>query len=67
MVIPENTNPHQGRPFLGLHMRCCNVYVRVYVNAAQDAYVGRCPRCGVPIRVDIVAEGGASDRFFSAG
>lgn len=55
------------RPFLGLLMRCCNVYARIYLTAARDAYAGHCPRCGRPTRVAVVAEGGTSTRFFEAG
>lgn len=67
MATPDSSNPHHGRPFLGLHMRCCNTYIRAYLNAQKNAYVGRCPRCGVPVRVEVVAEGGSAGRFFSAG
>lgn len=57
----------QPRPFLGLLMRCCNVYARIYMAAAGDAYAGNCPRCGERVRVPIVKEGGTSGRFFEAG
>ncbi len=56
----------QSKPYLGIHLKCCNVYVRAYVNAAQDAYVANCPRCAVPVRVNITKEGGSSSRFFEA-
>ena len=56
----------QPRPFLGLLLRCCNVYGRIYVNAAGDAYTGHCPRCGKAVRVPIVAEGGTDGQFFEA-
>lgn len=59
--------PSQPRPFLGLLMRCCNVYARIHPTALGDAYAGHCPRCGRPVRVPIVREGGASGRFFDAG
>lgn len=55
-----------GRPFVGIHLKCCNQYVRAYINQTKDAFVGRCPRCGVPVRVPIVEQGGSTDRFFSA-
>jgi len=54
------------RPFLGVLLRCCNVYSRLYVNAEGDAYVGWCPRCAKRVRVDIVEEGGSDQRFFEA-
>ena len=56
----------QNRPFVGVHMKCCNMYVRAYVNQMRDAYVGWCPRCAAQVRIEIVKEGGSSDRFFEA-
>lgn len=53
-------------PFLGVHMKCCNVYIRAYRNAAGDAFVGWCPRCASQVRIEIVAEGGSRERFFEA-
>ncbi len=47
-------------------MKCCNMYVRAYVNQMRDAYVGWCPRCAAQVRIEIVQEGGSSDRFFEA-
>lgn len=55
------------RPFIGVHMKCCNTYVRAYLNATKDAYTGRCPRCAIQVRIDVVKEGGSSGRFFEAG
>lgn len=60
------TNAGEAKPFLGVHLKCCNTYVRAYVNAAKDAYVGWCPRCAVQVRIKIVHEGGSSSRFFEA-
>ena len=66
MANPQS-QPNTGpRPFLGIHMRCCNVYIRTYPNAAKDAYVGFCPRCGASVKVPIVKDGGSTDRFLSA-
>ena len=53
------------RPFLGILFECCRVYVRVYKNAAGDAYVGACPRCLARLRV-AVGTGGTSRRLFRA-
>ena len=56
----------EQRPFLGVHMRCCNVYIRLYLNADKKAYVGWCPRCAKQVRVEVVQEGGSTGRFFEA-
>jgi phage terminase large subunit GpA-like protein len=59
-------NPHVGRPFVGVHMKCCNTYTRAYLAADRSRYEGRCPRCGAFIRMDVVEHGGSKDRFFEA-
>lgn len=56
----------QERPYVGVHMQCCNVYVRAYANHDLSAYVGWCARCASQVRIPIVEEGGSSDRFFGA-
>lgn len=53
------------KPFLGMLFKCCNVYLRIYLNAQGDAYQGRCPRCGAPVTIH-VAEGGSGAKFWSA-
>jgi hypothetical protein len=58
--------PPGPRPFVGVHLKCCNVYVRAYANADGTAFVGWCPRCAAPVRVAIVASGGSDSRFFEA-
>ena len=62
----ESQQPDKAeRPFVGIHLKCCNVYVRAYANAAQNAFVAWCPRCAAPVRVPIVKEGGSTSRFFT--
>jgi hypothetical protein len=55
-----------ARPFLAVHFRCCHVYGRMYRNAAQTRYEGRCPRCGAKVEATI-GTGGTSRRIFEAG
>ena len=56
----------QAKPFVGVHMKCCNLYTRAYLNASGEAFVGWCARCGKQVRINVVEEGGSSDRFFEA-
>ena len=53
------------KKFLGVYFVTCNVYGRFYKNADGTAYVGRCPKCGMPYRIRIGQEGTQS-RFFQA-
>ena len=39
-MTDASEQPAQDRPFLSIHMKCCNTYVRAYVNQQRDAYVG---------------------------
>jgi hypothetical protein len=52
---PES--PEARRAFLSVWFRCCHVYGRIYRNAEQTEYNGRCPRCGAPVRALIGAHG----------
>ncbi len=54
-----------GRPFIGVHYRCCGVYSRVYINRRGTAYEGRCPKCARSIRIKIDPRG-TDCRFFEA-
>jgi hypothetical protein len=51
---------------VGVHLKCCRVYVRAYLNAAGNAFVAWCPRCAAQVRIDVVEEGGTNSRFFEA-
>jgi hypothetical protein len=53
----------QGRPWLGVHFLCANIYTRVYRNCVGSAYVANCPRCGKSVRFRVGA-GGTQSRFF---
>ncbi len=56
---------HNRRPFIGITFKCCNVYTRIYLNRAGDAYEGICPRCyRSKAVVEVVERGGTKDRFF---
>jgi len=59
--------PTGPRPSLGVHMKCCHVYVHIYLNAAGNAFAGWCPKCARPVRIPVVKEGGSSSRIFEAG
>lgn len=65
MNLPPPPSTSEGRPFLGVQFVACRTYGRLYLNAEGTAYVGRCPRCGAPVRVPI-GENGTSQRFFQA-
>ncbi|HCS53399.1 hypothetical protein [uncultured Rubinisphaera sp.] len=64
------SNPQQkrdtGPATLGIHMKCCNVYIYAHINAVKDAYVGWCPKCAKQVRINISKEGGSTSRFFEA-
>ncbi|MCG8527493.1 MAG: hypothetical protein MI748_14015 [Opitutales bacterium] len=52
-----------GKKFLGIHFLGCNTYGRLYPNKEKSHYVGRCPRCGLTLKVKIGAHG-TDERFF---
>ena len=53
------------RKFLSIWFRCCHVYGRLYRNAQQTTYQGRCPRCGAFVRA-LIEPGGTDRRMFEA-
>lgn len=63
---PDAAGVDRPRPYIGVQFECCAVYYRVYRNAAGTAYEGRCPRCGIAVKVPIGPEG-TTARFFRAG
>lgn len=64
-MTEKPTGPSGKRPFLGMHFTCCNVYTRLYLNKAQTAFVGWCPKCTKKAEVR-VAKDGSKSRFFTA-
>lgn len=67
---PESSGADDGGPpahrrFVGIRFACCGVYARVYVNARETAYEGRCPRCYRSVRINIGPHG-TDARFFTA-
>lgn len=63
---PDAQRAPVPRPFVGVLMKCCRTYVRAYLNVAQDAFVGWCPRCAAKVEIEAVEEGGSTNRFFEA-
>jgi hypothetical protein len=54
------------RPFLGILLKCCRVYVRAYLNPAGTAYQAWCPRCAARVEIAVAEQGGSTSRFFEA-
>lgn len=46
-----------GRPWIGIHFECCGVYTRISRRPEAKEYEGRCPKCGLPIRVGVGPKG----------
>jgi len=64
-MTARTRGPRRGRPFIGVYFRCCNVYLRVFLNAERSAYEGRCPYCLRKVRA-VVGPDGTTQRFFEA-
>jgi hypothetical protein len=64
--MDEDSPNMAPRPFVGVMMKCCRTYVRAYLNAAECAFVGWCPRCAAKVEIEVVEEGGSTSRFFEA-
>lgn len=52
------------RPDIGMHFKCCNVYVKIRLNADGTAYAGHCPKCSAKVTIP-VGRGGKRSRFWS--
>jgi hypothetical protein len=59
----SHTTVSGGKRWLGILFNCCHVYGRIYKDAANRRYRGRCPSCGTPIDVP-VGPAGTNRRFF---
>jgi hypothetical protein len=54
-----------GRPFVGMHFTCCDIYTRIYLNVQRTMFFGHCPRCGRRVQIKIGPDG-SDARFFTA-
>lgn len=62
----DENQPVEKRKYIGIQFECCGTYARIYFNKAQNAYVGRCPKCLKNVKVMVDKERGTSQRFFKA-
>lgn len=62
----DKTPDAAGKPFIGVHMKCCNTYTRAYLVADGSRFEGRCLRCGAFVRIPVSKDGGSTSRFFEA-
>ena len=45
--MPERMREPAGKlPWVGVHFRCCNRYLRLYLGPGRKRYVLHCPSCG---------------------
>ncbi len=67
-MTPQQYNPSERRPpreYVGVHFKCCKVYVHAYLNRERTAYVAYCPKCAGKMTIEIRPDGSDS-RFFEA-
>ncbi len=60
---PPQGAPDPRRKFLSIWFRCCHTYGRLYRNAEETAYLGRCPSCGAPVQA-LIGPHGTDQRVF---
>ncbi len=60
---PPQGAPDPHRKFLSIWFRCCHTYGRLYRNAEETAYLGRCPSCGAPVQA-LIGPHGTDKRMF---
>ncbi|OVE82449.1 hypothetical protein BVY03_00865 [bacterium K02(2017)] len=57
----------EKRKYIGVNFKCCGAYTRIYHNTKLNAYIGNCPRCLKPLKVQVNKEKATtSNRFFDA-
>jgi hypothetical protein len=59
----ESEQAKSERPYLSVLFACCSVYQRIYRNPEATAYLGRCPRCGKPVKIGISPDGTDAREF----
>ena len=63
--MAEQTTGQPGgkKKFIGVHFLGCNTYARLYPNAENTHFQGRCHKCGLTMKVKIGSDG-IDERFF---